>query len=251
MPPEATENDTPQESPAAAARRLIRTGLKAYLATLDAESGVPYASLITVACEASGAPLFLISRLARHTRNIEADARASILFDGTGLDGDPLQGGRVTVMGTARKTTDAGARERFLSRHPAAEMYAGFADFAFYRLEVTGAHYVGGFGRIHDIAGGELVRDVSGAEAVVAAEPGIVEHMNDDHADAIQLYATQLLGAEPGPWRMTGCDPWGCDLLLDGEALRLEFASRNGTPGDIRKTLVALAETARKKAQLA
>ncbi|MGD9866631.1 MAG: HugZ family protein [Hyphomicrobiales bacterium] len=247
----ATENQSPPENPAISARRLIRTGLKGYLATLDEKTGTPYASLITVACDPPGAPVFLISRLARHTRNLEADGRASILFDGTGADGDPLQNGRVTVMGKAAKTTDPVARARFLARHPGAAMYADFADFAFYSLEVAGAHYVGGFGRIHDIPGTELVRDMAGAEAVTAAEEGIVEHMNDDHADAIQLYATQLLGAEPGPWRMSGCDPWGCDLLLDGEALRLDFASRNETPGDIRKSLVALAEEARKKAQSA
>ncbi|MEC9368547.1 MAG: DUF2470 domain-containing protein [Pseudomonadota bacterium] len=235
----------PSESPDVAARRLMRSGLKAALATLDAGSGTPYASLITAATEPSGAPVFLISRLARHTRNIEADPRASILFDGTGSDGDPLQGGRVTVVGRAEKTGDPVSRARFLARHEGAAMYADFADFSFYRLEVEGAHYVGGFGRIHDIPASGLVLDMAGAEDVAAAEAGIVEHMNEDHADAIELYATRLLGAPPGPWRMTGCDPWGCDLLSGGRAARLDFPSRNTSPGEIRKTLVALVAEAR------
>jgi len=125
---------------AADARALVRRALKASLATIAAGSGYPYASLITVATEASGAPVFLISTLAQHTKNLSLNPRASILFDGTGAAGDPLQGARVTLYGKAEKTGEEAARRRFLARHPEAEFYADFPDFAFWRLAVEGAH---------------------------------------------------------------------------------------------------------------
>ena len=143
--------------PAPASRRLIRTALKASLATLDRVTGHPYASLILVATEPDGAPVFLISRLALHTRNLEKDPRASLLIDGTGDLGDPLTGGRLTLMGAARPSDSPTARRRFLARHPSAEGYAGFADFSIYALEVASGHYIGGFGRIVDLAPAALM----------------------------------------------------------------------------------------------
>lgn len=230
---------------AAEARTLMRRALKASLATLDRSSGDPYASLVAVATSTDGCPVFLISSLARHTQNILNDSRVSVLFDGTGGLGDPLEGGRVSVRGRAEKTTDEAAQRRFLARHPSAAGYAGFGDFAFYRLKPDGAHFVGGFGRIHDLDGDVLLSDLTGADALVAAEAGVVEHMNEDHADAIRLYATRLLGNPPGPWRMTGCDPEGCDLVLHDRALRLEFPRRVTTPQEVREVLVALVKKAR------
>jgi putative heme iron utilization protein len=230
---------------AADARALVRRALKASLATLAAGSGHPYASLITVATEASGAPIFLISGLAQHTRNLAEDPRASILFDGTGAEGDPLQGARVTVYGRAEKTADEAARRRFLARHPESAFYADFADFAFWRLAIEGAHYIGGFGRIVDFSPSELLVAVDGAEDLVAAEPGILEHMNADHADAIRLYATRLAGADDGPWRMSGIDPEGLDLVAGADTRRVNFAAPIASPGEARHELVRLANEAR------
>ncbi len=244
----ARQQDSPgsdREAIAAEARSLIRRGLKAILATLDAGSGHPYASLLTTATTPDGTPLFLISTLARHTQNLLADPRASILFDGTGGLGDPLEGGRVSVTGRAEQTDDEAARARFLARHPGAAGYADFADFAFYRLRLEGAHFVGGFGRIHDLEPVELTVPTQDADAVLAAEAEIVSHMNEDHADAVELYATTLLGGAPGPWRLTGCDPEGCDLALADQALRLAFPQRVTTPNDVRKAFVALSAQAR------
>ena len=212
--------------------------MKASLATIAAGSGYPYASLITVATEASGAPVFLISRLAQHTKNLAQDPRASILFDGTGAAGDPLQGARVTLYGKAEKTGEEAARRRFLARHPEAAFYADFPDFAFWRLEVEGAHYIGGFGRIVDLSPAELLVPTEGAEELLAAEPGIIEHMNEDHADAVRLYATRLAGAPEGFWRMSGIDPEGCDLIFEGDARRIRFRAPDrhagGGPGGTR-----------------
>jgi putative heme iron utilization protein len=229
---------------AADARTLVRRALKASLATIDVATGYPYASLITVATDASGAPIFLISGLARHTRNLAKDPRASILVDGTGAAGDPLQGARVTLIGRAARTGEEATRRRFLGRHSQA-FYADFADFSFWRLAVEGAHYIGGFGRIVDLKPEELLIQTSGAEALLAAEPDILQHMNADHADAIQLYATALMGAPSGAWRMSGIDPEGCDIIFDGTAMRIAFASRIASPDQARKELARLAAEAR------
>jgi heme oxygenase (biliverdin-IX-beta and delta-forming) len=230
---------------AADARSLVRCGLKAALATIAAGSGYPYASLVTVATDATGAPIFLISGLAQHTRNLLSDPRASILFDGTGAAGDPLQGARVTLYGRAEKVTEEAARSRFLARHPEAAFYADFPDFAFWRLAVEGAHYIGGFGRIVDLAPSELLVAIEDAGDLVAAETGILEHMNADHADALQLYATRLAGAPEGSWRMSGIDPEGLDLLCEGDARRIAFAAPITTPSEARQELVRLANLAR------
>lgn len=237
------------DKPAATvAREIIRGALKASLATLDAGSGFPYASLVTVATEPDGAPVLLLSDLAVHTRNLKADSRASLLFDASNGAGDPLAGGRVTVIGRMQKA-DAGALEpaqgRFLARQPSAQLYAGFADFAFWRMRFEGAHYIGGFGRIVDLPAAKLLTDLRGAEALVAAEAEIVEHMNDDHSDAVQLFATRLLGAPAGEWRISGIDPSGLDLVDGERGLRLSFASRVTSPAMAREALVALTKKAR------
>jgi putative heme iron utilization protein len=239
-----------KESPSKAdlakdARALVRKGLKAALASLTPGSGIPYASLITVATDASGAPTFLISGLAKHTQNLNADPRASILFDGTAALGDPLQGTRVTLFGAAAKTDEEAVKRRFLARHPEAEFYAGFPDFSFWRLEVEGGHYIGGFGRIVDLSPDELLVGTKGREELLAAEPGIIEHMNEDHREAIRLYATRLARGAEGHWRMSGIDPEGCDLLFERDARRVLFETPISTPGEARKELVRLAAVAR------
>lgn len=226
-------------------RAIIRRSLKASLATIHRDTGFPYASLATVATLPDGSPVTLISTLAEHTKNLEKDPRASLLFDETGGLADPLEGARVSVSGIMEKVSDPAARARFLSRHPTAEMYADFTDFAFYALRIEGAHFVGGFGRITDILAQKLLTDVSDASTLIEAEADIVEHMNTDHADAVALYATRLLGAQEGSWRLVSCDPEGCDLVSGETGLRIEFPYRVTSPQLARKALKELVQKAR------
>jgi putative heme iron utilization protein len=245
----AQVNKSPQKPSkpeiAAAARSLVRRAFKGTLASLDASNGYPYASLITLATDASGAPIFLISKLARHTANLAKDARVSIMVDETGALADPLQGARLTLWGSAEPASEEGVRRRFLARHPEAGVYVDFPDFAFWRLKVEGAHYIGGFGRIFDLDPGDLLLVLAVAKALIEAEPGIVAHMNEDHADAVELYATALGDAPPGPWRMTGIDPEGFDIALEGAARRIPFAQPINTPAEARTELVRLVAEAR------
>lgn len=236
-----------QLPPAAeSAKLIIRASLKASLATIESNTGFPYGSLVTVAFEPNGTPLLLLSRLAVHTRNLLADHRASLLFDASDGAGDPLAGGRVTVIGNMEPVVSGGiARRRFLARHPGAEMYVDFPDFGFWRLSVERAHYIGGFGRIVDLAAGALLSDVSNAQKLIDAEAEIVAHMNTDHADVVQLYATQLAGAEAGAWRMSGVDPMGFDLVNGERAVRIGFASCVTNPEAVRAEFIQLAKDAR------
>ena len=229
---------------AAEARRLARGARFASLATLDRRTGAPYASLVSTATDIDGAPIILISRLAVHTRNIEVDPMVSILFSEIGA-GDPLLHPRVSVSATAQKVESEGPKRRFLTRNPAAEMYAGFQDFAFYRLQPLHAHLVAGFGRIVDLAVSDLLLDVSKAPGLVEAEAEAVAHVNEDHKETLSLYATQLLGRAAGPWRMTGLDPEGFDLASGDETARVIFPNTVNTPGDLRKAFQVLAEQAR------
>ena len=142
-------------------------------------------------------------------------------------------------------TESADARRRYLTYQPEAEMFAGFADFAFYELKLKGAHLVAGFGRIVDLKPQDLLTDLTGAEAMVEAEAGAIEHMNADHADTCRLYATKLLGAPDGEWRCVGCDPEGLDLQCERTGLRLPFPQRVTQPGVLRAVLKQLADQAR------
>ncbi|HEY1363436.1 MAG TPA: DUF2470 domain-containing protein [Xanthobacteraceae bacterium] len=231
-------------NPASAAKKLLREARSGALATLMAGSGDPYCSLVNVASAADGSPLLLISTLAVHTRNIAADPRVSLMVDER-KEGDPLQGARVMLMGTAAATRDPQARRRYLERQPEAEMFAGFADFAFYQVAIRGAHLVAGFGRIVDLAPDGILTDTTDAGELIAAEPEILAHMNTEHADALRLYATRLLGAPEGAWRCVGCDPEGLELQLDRTALRLAFPQRVRAPGVLRQVLRQMADTAR------
>eukprot|EP01035_Chromulina_nebulosa_P012859 gene12859-17135_t len=207
------------------ARSLLRRSRQGALATLMGPSGDPYCSLVNVASAPDAAPILLISRLALHTRNILADPRVSLMLDER-APGDPLEGARIMLAGRAEQASGEAAatlRQRYLNVHPSADVFVDFADFSFFRIEPTGAHLVAGFGRIHDLAPAQFLTDVSGADALIAAEQDVVDHMNADHQDALGLYATRLLGAAAGDWRCTGCDPDGLDLSTGSTTLRLDF----------------------------
>ena len=235
---------TPDFDPKTTAKKLLREGRSGALATLFPGSGGPYCSLVNVATAADGAPLLLISTLAIHTKNLLNDPRCSLMIDER-KEGDPLEGGRVMLMGTAEKTDDPEARRRYLGRQPEAEMYEGFADFAFYKMNLTGVHLVAGFGRIVDLKPEELLTRVDDAPELVAGETDILQHMNEDHADACRLYATKLLGAADGDWKCVGCDPEGLELQSGRTALRLPFPQRVRAPGVLRIVLKELADKAR------
>jgi putative heme iron utilization protein len=229
------------------AKSLLRRRRQGALASLMAGSGDPYCSLVNVASYSDGSPILLISRLAVHTKNVLADPRVSLMLDERAA-GDPLEGARIMLAGRAEEAgTDEldDLRRRYLNAHPSAEAFANFKDFSFFRIRPSGAHLVAGFGRIVDLLPDQFMTDIGDAAALLQAEQGAIEHMNADHREAMNLYATRLLGAEGADWRCTGIDPEGIDMQAGDTTLRLDFPQRTTGPGELRKILVKLAEEAR------
>ena len=235
------------ESPALTARRVMRAAERATLATAldDAGADWPYASLVLVALDSDASPLLLISDIAEHTKNLKRNPRGSLLFDGTIGLAEPLTGARVTVLGNLTPDPNPLLLERYIARHPDAAAYRGFHDFHLYRLAPLRAHLVAGFGRIHWIDGATLLPPAGAAAALAAAEPGILAHLNQDHAKTIDLYAANLLGLSGAGWRITGVDPDGADLRRDAAVARLPFAAPVADPDGVRREFVRLAAAAR------
>ena len=239
---------TPDFTPPKLAKSLLRRSRQGALATLMAGSGDPYCSLVNLASHPDGSPILLISRLAVHTRNILSDNRVSLMLDERAA-GDPLEGARIMLSGRAEQDDNEKdlLQRRYLNAHPSAEAFVSFQDFSFFRIRPTGTHLVAGFGRIVDLKPEQFLTDLTGAEDLLAAEEGAVEHMNADHREAMALYATKLLGAAAGDWRCTGCDPEGLDMQDGQIALRLDFPERVTDGAALRKMLVRLAGEARAK----
>ena len=233
--------------PSKVTRSLLRRRRQGALATLMAGTGAPYCSLVNVASHPNGTPILLISRLAVHTSNILADGRVSLMLDER-APGDPLEGARIMLQGRAERV---GAEEldlvrrRYLAAHPSAEGYVDFPDFSFFRIMPSGVHLVAGFGRILDLKPEQFLTDISASKGLIEAEAGAVEHMNTDHREALNLYATRLLDGASDDWRCTSIDPDGIDLQAGEATLRLDFPARVTNASELRKMLVRLADEAR------
>ncbi len=248
-----------EPKPGVTVRQLVREAERAALASALARdgSGRPYASLVLSACDHDGSPLLLLSDLADHSKNLAVEPKASLLFDGTAGLADPLTGPRASLLGEIRPVADeAGAARlaaRYIARHPSARDYAGFADFRLYRMTVESAHLVAGFGRIHWLAGSEVLFDSAESGALAEAEAEIVTHMNADHGAALEAIALRLLGlprpdrpgAGGGAWVMTGIDPEGFDLRAGERRVRAGFAAPVRDAEAARAALVALTRNAR------
>lgn len=233
------------DSPAFVIRDLLRSEPRGALGTLDA-LGAPYVSLVMLAVDHDASPLLLLSDLADHTRNLKADPRVSLLIDGTRDMATPLAGARATLMGEIAPSADAHRLARFVARHPDAAQYAGFTDFHLYRVAILRAHLVAGFGRIHWVDGAAVLWPCPADLPLASAEAEIVAHMNADHGDAVELYATRLLDQPPGAWQLTGIDPEGADLRLGKRIARLRFNEPITDATAARAELVRLVKRARR-----
>jgi hypothetical protein len=230
------------------ARTLLRSARSGSLATLGVD-GHPAATLTSLATDADGTPLILVSSLSAHTGNLRGDSRASLLI-APGGKGDPLAHARITLKLRAapvERGSDDGRRirRRFLARQPKAALYVDFGDFSFFSLRIEAASLNGGFGKAYELGPADIMSDATKATAIAAIEDDALAHMNADHAEALRLYATKLLGARTGAWRASGLDPDGLDLMLGDLALRLPFPAPVDGPGILRQTLAELATEAR------
>lgn len=226
------------------ARRLMRACDRATLATArrgaddgDPSAGWPYPSLVLVAFDLDGSPLLLMSTLAEHTRNLAADPRIGLLFDGTAGLAQPLTGARLSVLGRVARSAEPRHRARFLRRHPDAALYADFADFALYRVAIDRAHLVAGFGRIHWLTADELGSPEHSAvlaAALAQDEAGLLDEING------ALAAASEGASAGGPWAVTGIDPDGCDLRRGGAVARIDFNQSVNDSESVRLALAGL-----------
>ncbi len=231
------------------AKTLMRTARFGALAVLDPGARVPMASRVGVATDADGTPIILVSQLSAHTGAILADPRCSLLVGEPGK-GDPLAYPRITLICRAAKLElgtpeRARAERRYLNRNPKAKLYAGLGDFSFFRLEVERASLNGGFGKAYLFTRDDLILGGSIVDEVAESEQRAVDHMNDDHIDAIASYARHFAKADGGSWVLTGIDVDGIDLAAGGETRRVFFASPLTDARQVRMVLVDMAKEAR------
>jgi putative heme iron utilization protein len=245
----------PEPTYAERARTLVHRGRVGALATLSRRvPGHPFASVMPYAVDDEGRPVLLISSMAVHTQNLQADDRASLLVAEPDWAGDPLAAGRVTLMGPARPVpSDArdSARRSYLARHPHASVWVDFEDFAFHRLEVAELYFVGGFAAMDwiDAAAYRAARP----DPLADAATGILEHMNRDHADALLVFA-RVLGRAPDAESatMVAVDRLGFRLRIrTGERLhgaRIPFPHEVASADAARRVLIEMLRDASARA---
>lgn len=233
------------------ARTLVGSIQTGTLCTIAKEpDGYPYGSFVTFAMDGN-APVFFISDLAEHTKNLKRDERASLLV-AEGGEGDPLANGRVTLLGPCRRLDDGPLRDTakaaYLEAHPNASYYVDYKDFSFWRLEVEGVRYIGGYGRMSWVE----LEDWAGAEAdpVAAFADGIIEHMNADHQDAMVQYCRVFSkAADTTAATMTSVDRYGFEMSAETgrgpRPIRLAFSAPITTSEEARKEMVELVRQAR------
>lgn len=244
----------PEPTHAERARTLVASQTRGALSTIGLQpAGTPFGSVVTYGLDESGRPTFFVSSLAEHTRNMDADPRASLLVvEDTPAGADPLASGRVTLLGVVAEVTDpeerAQARAGYLAANPGA-FYVDYGDFKAVRLAVTDVRYVGGFGRMSWVD----------AAAYAAATPdplradaaGIIGHMNADHTDALVALCRHDAGRpEVVSASMIAVDRYGFEVLAEfggdhREAMRIGFRTPQDSAEGVRTELISMLHAAR------
>lgn len=243
--------EIPYPSHAEAARTLVAKSKTAVLSTLEHQLGYPYSAVSEVLPLANGDVIVFVSSLAEHTIHLQRDPRAALLYsEGLGLE-NPLAHPRLSMMGKFEWQADRNQfRAAYLELHPLAARYIDFQDFDYYRFMPERVRFIGGFGRMGWLDA-EQYRAAQ-PDPLWKFAPGILEHMNCDHAQNILDYAQVYANAD---WaqsaRMLGIDRLGFDLEARGEGklerLRIGFETPLETSEDAHQALVKLARAARSK----
>jgi hypothetical protein len=240
----------PEPSFSERARTLVYLGRIGSLSTVSRKQpGFPFGSVMPYGLDARGRPIFLISTMAMHTQNLQADSRASLLVTQPEGDGDPLGASRVTLVGnvlTIPQPEIADARRLYLERYANSKYWVDFEDFSFYRMEVVDVYYVGGFGVMGWVKASDYDQAQPDPLADVAA--GIIEHMNADHKDALILLARTSAGVESQEAAMTAVDRLGFNVRLkttEGvRGARIAFLREVRDALEARKVLVEMVQRA-------
>ena len=226
------------------AKTLIRTARFGALAVFAPKSKEPFVSRVAVATAMDGAPLILVSSLSTHTQGLLSNARCSLLLGEPGK-GDPLAHPRITLQCEALfldRKSEAGkhARARYLRRNPKAKLYADFGDFSLVRLTPSSASLNGGFGQAYRLTSIDLLYDETLATQIEKAETDILNHMINDHRNAVQAIGDHFGSKSRRRWTMTGVDAEGADLANGDVIARAWFNTPALLLNDIRTRLVDL-----------
>jgi putative heme iron utilization protein len=239
--------DVPEPSLAERARTLASLGRIGSLSTHSRKfPGFPFGSMMPYAADALGRPVFFISSMAMHTQNLHQDARASLLITQPDVSGDPLGAARLTLIGSAGEVPGAEVRDLYLARYENARYWQDYTDFAYFRLEVSGVYFIGGFGVMGWVAAGDYA--AAEPDALAEAAPGIIRHMNEDHADALRRIAARFAGESPDEVVMTAVDRLGFHVRLkSGDRVhgrRIAFLREVRSTEEARAVLIEMVRTA-------
>jgi putative heme iron utilization protein len=247
----------PEPTHAERARTLVASQTRGTMSTIALQpAGTPFGSVVTYGLDDKGYPTFFVSAMAEHTQNLDADPRMSLLVvEDTPPGADPLASGRVTLLGVAVEVSDqderAAARSAYLAANPAA-FYVDYGDFRCMRMAVTSVRYVGGFGRMSWVD--PAAYQAAQPDPLWSDAPGIIGHMNRDHADALVTLCQNDAG-RPDYFvsvSMTAVDRYGFEVIAESgkgqrHALRIGFQAAQDTAEGVRRELVAMLHAARSR----
>lgn len=243
----------PEPSFAERARTLMHLGRIGSLSSLSRKQpGFPFGSVMPYGADEAGRPIFLISTMAMHTQNLQANPHASLLVTQPDADEDPLGAARVTLLGNVAPIAQkdvAEARALYLERYPNSKHWVDFEDFSFYRMDVVDVYYVGGFGVMGWVSASDYEHAKPDPLADVATR--IIQHMNADHTDALILYAKAFAGLEAEEATMTSLDRLGFHVRLKTKegmrGARIAFSREVTSAAEARTVLVEMAAQAGQK----
>jgi putative heme iron utilization protein len=249
----ASQPAVPEPTFAERARTLVHLGRIGTLSTHSRkQQGFPFGSVMPYGLDENGRPVFLISTMAMHTQNLQADPRASLLVTQPDATGDPLGASRVTLVGTVTTIPEADvaeARRLYLARYANSKNWVDYEDFSFYRMDIVDVYYVGGFGVMGWVSAFEYDRGKPDPLADAAAE--IIQHMNTDHAEALQQIVQAFGGIESENAAMTSVDRLGFHARLktaDGpRGARIAFIREVDSPAEARSVLIEMVAQARQR----
>jgi len=251
--PATDQPPVPEPAFSERARTLLHLGRIGSLSTLSRKQpGFPFGSVMPYGLDNRGRPIFLISTMAMHTQNLQADPRASLLVTQADSTGDPLGASRVTLVGNVLPLQPAevpAARSLYLQRYENSKYWVDFEDFSFYRMEVVDIYYVGGFGVMGWVSASEY--DHAQYDPLADSTAEIIQHMNADHKDALILIARTFLAIESQEAAMTAVDRLGFHVRLktaDGmRGARIAFLREVRNPKQAREVLIEMVQQARQR----
>lgn len=234
------------------ARKFLRSTHSGILSTHSARlEGYPFGSVAPFVLDHSCQPVILISNIAEHTKNIALNPKVSLLVFAAG---DDLQANaRLTLLGEAVKIfkdEDADLRTRYLRYLPQAASYFDMHDFAFYRIHIHQARYIGGFGKMSWLSDVDMLSAIADSGALLASqETAIIEHMNADHAENLISYCKHFHNVDATQVQMLGldCDGFDVEATVNNNTtmLRFDFEEKIHDAQSARAALVAMAKAAR------